>query len=422
MDSRKSNMKILILTQYFPPEVGAPQNRLYELAVRLKKHGHQVIVLTAMPNYPKMVIHKEYKGIWSIKEDMDGLEVHRSCIYVPNSKGLVKRMLNYYSFVVSSLIYGLFTFGKQDVLMVESPPLFLGKTAWVLSLAKGAKMIFNVSDLWPESAEKLGLVNNKFFLWLAYKLEHFLYRKSWMVTGQTQGIVHDIKKRFPDKEVYWLPNGVDVSFFSIEKNNRSDFRLKMGFSTDDFIVLYAGIIGHAQGLEVILKSAEILRAHHKVKFVLLGSGPEKEFLLNIKRERKLDHVYFLDPVSKAEMPEIVFSSNAAIIPLRKLDIFKGAIPSKIFENLAMKKPILLGVEGEAKELFIDEGNAGLFFEPENENSLSDAILTLSEDPLLCKKLGENGRAYVAAKFERNRIAEKFNEHLVNFFKKSERLD
>ncbi|MFN6040049.1 MAG: glycosyltransferase family 4 protein [Bacteroidota bacterium] len=412
-------MKILILTQYFPPEVGAPQNRLYELAIRLQKYGHQITVLTAMPNYPKMEIHEQYKGLWSFREDMNGLDVHRSCIYVPKSKGLVKRMLNYYSFVVSSFVYGLFKLNRHDVLIVESPPLFLGKTAWLLSLAKGAKMIFNVSDLWPESAEKLGLVNNKFFLWLAYKLEHFLYKKSWLITGQTQGIVNDIKRRFPNKEVYWLPNGVDLSFFSDDKNISPDFRLKMGFKTDDFVLLYAGIIGYAQGLEVILKAAELLRANQRLKFVFLGNGPEKEGLLKIKFEKKLDQVYFLDSVSKVEMPGILSSSDVAIIPLRKLDIFKGAIPSKIFENLAMKIPILLGVEGEAKELFIDDAKSGLFFEPENESRLAEAIIKLSEDSGLCEELGNNGQKYVAAKFERNIIAEKFNNHLVNYFSKSE---
>ena len=408
-------MKILILTQYFPPEVGAPQNRLFELAVRLQKAGHKITILTAMPNYPKMQIHKEYTGKWSVQEEMEGLEVHRTCIYVPQSKGLLKRMLNYYSFVISSFVYGFFKLRRQDVLLVESPPLFLGKSAWLLSKIKGAKLIFNVSDLWPESAEKLGLVKSKLFLWLAYRLEHFLYHQSWLITGQTQGIVKDIQQRFPKKPVYWLPNGVDLSFFFPEKSDGVDFRNKMGFSGSDFVLLYAGIIGHAQGLEVILKAAALLKQSQFLKFVLLGSGPEKEKLLNLKRENGLSQVYFLDPVSKDQMPEIVSACDAAIIPLRKLDLFKGAIPSKIFENLGMKKPVLLGVEGEAKTLFIDEGNSGLFFEPENGEMLSRQILKLYNNPELCRTLGENGYNYVSGNFERDLIAKKFNQYLIDNF-------
>ncbi|MFN5182509.1 MAG: glycosyltransferase family 4 protein, partial [Bacteroidota bacterium] len=404
-------MKILILTQYFPPEIGAPQNRLYELAVRLKKFGHEITILTAMPNYPKMEIHNGYKGRWCMIENMNGLEIHRTSIFVTKSKGILNRLMNYYSFVLSSLFYGLFNIGSQDVVFVESPPLFLGKTGWLLSIMKGSKMIFNVSDLWPESAEKLGLVKNKFFLKIAYQLEHFLYEQSWLITGQTQGIVKDIGKRFPKKIVYWLPNGVDLNFFKVDYYDGLSFRSKMGFSETDFLILYAGVIGHAQGLEVILNAAELLKDKRNIKFVLLGSGPEKDNLIELKTQKNLEFIYFLDPVSKIEMPEIVAACNVSVIPLKKLDLFKGAIPSKIFENLAMKKPILLGVEGEAKELFIDEANSGFFFEPENEKDLAIQILAMEKDPDLCVKLGENGNKFVAQKFERDLIAERFNVFL-----------
>ena len=171
-------MKLLILTQYFPPEVGAPQSRLYEVALRLKKKGVDVTVLTAMPNYPQMVIHPAYKGKHYCKENLDGMTIHRSWIYIPKSKALIKRLLNYFSFVFSSLWWGLWKIEKQDILLVESPPLFLGITAYLLSRAKGAKLVFNVSDLWPESAEKLGLITNKPLLKMATRMEEFFYKKS----------------------------------------------------------------------------------------------------------------------------------------------------------------------------------------------------------------------------------------------------
>lgn len=404
-------MKFLILTQYFPPEVGAPQNRLYDLAQRMKRMGYEVTVLTAMPNYPQMEIHSDYRGKWYCAEMLDDLKIHRSWIYVSKKKGVLARLLNYYSFVITSFFYALFKLSKQDIIMVESPPLFLGKTAWLLSKFKRSKLIFNVSDLWPESAERLGIVKSKFFLRIAYWLEAFLYKRSWLVTGQTQGIVKDIQKRFPGVRCYWLPNGVDLNFFNIESYQNSKWRQEHGFASDDFILLYAGIIGHAQGLEVILKAADRLKANVKVKFILLGSGPEKEKLISLKEELKLENLFFLPTITRNEMPFVVAACDAAVIPLRKLEIFKGAIPSKIFENLGMQRPILLGVEGEAKDLFIDEAEAGIFFEPENDESLASAVRQLVANPEKLNQLGENGRRFVAEKFERSRIAEKFDSFI-----------
>jgi glycosyltransferase involved in cell wall biosynthesis len=405
-------MKIIILTQYFPPEVGAPQNRLFELALRLKKSGADVTVLTAMPNYPHMKIQEGYKRKWLVREEMEGIKIIRSSIFVPQSKSIVPRLLNYFSFVFSSLWVGTFRLRKSDWLLCESPPLFLGISAFFLSRFKRAKLIFNVSDLWPESAEKLGLVKNRFLLRLSTWLEEFMYRKSTLITGQTQGIVNDIQKRFPKKIVYWLPNGVDTSFYNPELK-KTNWRERNGFADSDLILLYAGIIGHAQGLELILQSANQLRESKRVRFILLGEGPEKAKLLEMKTKLNLDNVLFLSAVSKNEMPEIVAASDAAIVPLRKLDLFKGAIPSKIFENLAMCKPVLLGVEGEAYDLFIKEGNSGLFFEPENVDSLTDCIRKLLNNPNLAKQLGENGRRYVSEKFERDKIALGFGQLLEN---------
>lgn len=399
-------MKLLILTQYFPPEVGAPQNRLYELAVRLKEKGVDITVLTAMPNYPQMEVHPAYKGKLYHYEEMNGLHIHRSWIYVSKSKGIFKRLLNYFSFVKSSAWIGWLKLGKFDYILCESPPLFLGMTAYFLKKIKGAKLIFNVSDLWPESAEKLGLVSNQFFLKSATRLEEFLYRKSDLISGQTQGIVKNISTRFPAKKVYWLPNGVDLNYYNSD-TVKTNWRKQNNFSGDDFILLYAGIIGHAQGLEVILKAAFEIKSNVKIKFVLLGSGPEKEKLQALKEKLEISNVLFFDAVTKTEMPAIISAIDVAVIPLRRLDLFKGAIPSKIFECLAMKKPILLGVEGEAKELFIDEGKCGLAFEPENEYDLANKTLDLYTNRNELKILGENGYKYVEQKFTRDEIAANF---------------
>jgi len=405
-------LKLLILTQYFPPEVGAPQNRLFELALRLQAVGVEVTVLTAMPNYPQMKIYPGYEGKSYLYEEMQGLKVHRSSIYIPSNKSIVSRLRNYFSFVYSSARAGMKRLDKHyDFLMCESPPLFLGYSALYLAKRKNAKLIFNVSDLWPESAEKLGVVTNHRLLKLAYNLEEKLYKRSVLVTGQTQGICKNINQRFPNVKTYWLPNGVDVSFYNPDEIQKTGWRAKNELNENDFIVLYAGIIGIAQGLEVILKAAALLKDKPTIKFVLLGSGPEKEKLIALKRELGLLNVIFIDGVSKNDMKFVLKEVNAAVIPLRKLELFLGAIPSKLFENLAMKLPVLLGVDGEARELFVKQGQCAIYVEPENAKVLADNVLKLFNDPSLQQQLGAAGRKYVIDQFNRNTIANAFYQRL-----------
>jgi glycosyltransferase involved in cell wall biosynthesis len=275
-------------------------------------------------------------------------------------------------------------------------------------------MIFNVSDLWPESAEKLGIVTNKRFLNMATRLEEHLYKRSALISGQTMGIVNNIRERFPKKKVIWVPNGVNTDEIISMKTDKQKWRKKMDFAPDDFLFFYGGILGYAQGLEVILKTADKLRNEEHIKFVILGDGPEKESLMLIADHLELDNVFFLDSVSRETIPEIISAIDVSIIPLRKIELFKGAIPSKIFESLALEKPILLGVEGEAHDLFIKDGNCGLFFEPENAQSLTDAARQIMSEPDLSSKLGENGLKYVREYFERSKIATKFRQDLIEF--------
>ncbi len=411
-------MKLLILTQYFPPEVGAPQNRLFELAVRLHHLGIEITVLTAMPNYPQMEVYEGYRDKKYLYEENAGLKIHRSRIYVSKSKSVLPRLRNYFSFVISSALTGRKKLGSFDFLLCESPPLFLGYSAMYLARKTRAKLIFNVSDLWPESAEKLGVVNNRTLLNMAYRLEEKLYRRSALVTGQTQGICESIRSRFSNVPTYWLPNGVDLDFYNPDQVVAGEWRQKHNFQADNLIFIYAGIIGIAQGLELILDTAKHFLHQPRIKFVLMGSGPEKPALLRKKQEENISNVFFLDGVSKREMPQILRSVNAAIIPLRKLDLFLGAIPSKIFEALAMKLPVLLGVDGEARKLFIDQGKCGLYFEPENISSLTDAVTRLSEDQALATTLGSNGRQFVMEHFNRENIARQFHSRLLELKKET----
>lgn len=401
---------VLILTQYYPPETGAPQNRLSSLGVHLKKLGLEVSVLTAMPNYPAMEIAADYKGKWFAIDEIDDIPVYRTWIFVKKTKSVFLRLLNYFSFVFTSAFAGLFLIHKHDIILCESPPLFLGISARIIKLFKGGKIVFNVSDLWPESAEKLEIVTNKHFLRLAYSLERSLYKSASLVSGQTQGIIKSINTRFPDVKTFWLPNGVDTEKFNLA-GVQGDWRKENSYADNDFIVLYAGILGYAQALEVILRAAQKTK-EKKIKYVIVGDGPQKEYLHQLKEELQLTNVDFYPNQPSSVMPSIVAASNAAIIPLKNLPLFKGAIPSKLFENLAFAKPILLGVDGEAKELFIDKGNCGLFYTPDDDAELAKSVMLLNSNAELCKQLGQNGKAYVEEHFDRKKIATGFYFELI----------
>ncbi|MGI8952902.1 MAG: glycosyltransferase family 4 protein [Chitinophagaceae bacterium] len=397
-------MKILILTQYYPPETGAPQNRLSSLAVCLQSFGNEVEVLTAMPNYPKYKIFEDYKHKKFYKENIDNITVYRSYIFVTNKKALFFRLMNYFSFTVSSYFIALKHISKPDAVICESPPLFLGITAMRLKKRWKCKLIFNVSDLWPESAEKMGLVKNRWLLRRSYSLANKIYKNSDLITGQTQGIVEAIKKMQPAKKVFWLPNGIDRQKLSFSSNGLPSKKEK-------FTLLYAGIIGHAQGLEVILHAAHKLEQRTEIQFYIIGDGPVKKNLVALNQSLHLSNVTFISNQPLNIITQWLQHCDAYIVPLRKLDLFKGAIPSKLFEPLFFAKSILLGVEGEAKELFIDEGKAGLFFEPENADDLAKNILQLFNNPDEAKLFGENGKKFVDQNFQREKIAAKFWEEL-----------
>ncbi|MDA8819497.1 glycosyltransferase family 4 protein [Schleiferiaceae bacterium] len=412
-------MKLLFLTQYYPPETGAPQNRLHSLALNLIKVGFEIEVLTAMPNYPKMEIFPEYQGIKEVEETIDGVRVVRSSIYVTKDKGVAKRLMNYFSFMWTSM-RSYKRLSEADYVLCESPPLFLGISALYLARKLKAKMIFNVSDLWPESAEELDIVSNKFFLGLAYKLEANLYKKSFLVTGQTQGIVADINRRFPKVSTMWLPNGIDKDVYSFE-DIETDWLEEYGIQGKR-LYIYAGIIGHAQGLDVIIKAKQWLMHNEPdiasdVEFVMIGDGPERDRLEVLDKELETK-IVFIPNTPKQKVMRMIKNASGYIVPLKKLNLFLGAIPSKIFDPLALGIPVLLGVDGEARKLFIDQGNAGLYFEPENHIALAEQIIKLEESPELASKMGKSGQAYVERNFDRKNIALLFKDRVQKMASKS----
>ncbi|MFT5871836.1 MAG: glycosyltransferase involved in cell wall biosynthesis [Clostridium sp.] len=408
-------MRILFLTQYCPPEVGAPQNRIFEFAKGLKQLGHEVTILTALPNYPKGEIFDGYKGKKVVLEEIEGIKIVRTSIYATKSKSFTKRLRNYLSFTFSSVFQGYKYIEKQDFIITESPPLFLGWSGYILAKLKKAKFIFNISDLWPESAVKLGVLNNKLFIKLSVWLEEFCYRKASAVTCQTQGIVDDIVGRGFDKnKVHLITNGVNIELFKKEKRDE-DFRREIGIE-DKFSLCYAGIHGIAQGLKVIINAAEIVKDIKDIQFVFVGDGPEKQDLINMVKEKKLKNVTFVPLQPKINMPKIVASMDAAIIPLRKLQLFEGALPSKMFETLCSEVPIIMAVKGEAERL-INNAQGGIVVEPENSQEIAEAVIKLYKDKELREKLGENGRRYVKENYNRDTITRKLEKILMELQEK-----
>ena len=401
-------MKFLLITQYYKPETGAPQNRLSSLAKNIKAMGHEVEVLTAMPNYPLGKIFSQYQRKFFTSEYIDNIRVFRTWVYTTKRKDIISRIFNYFSFVITSMIKGIFI-KKVDYIICESPPLFLSYSAFFLSKVHKAKVIFNVSDLWPESAEKLNIVKNQILLKIAYRLEKKSYEKSLFVNCQTNGIKDNINNRFPNINTYWFPNGVDIDLFN-KINIKSNWIKDYGLIGKKLFV-YAGILGHAQGLEVIIKSAATFVNDKQVKFIIIGDGPLKNDLKKLNLNLN-SNVLFIPNINRETLLSWIPFIYAYIVPLKKIDIFKGAIPSKIFEPLFFKVPILLGVEGEVFDLFIKKNQCGLFFEPENSKDLSDKIRILLKNSTLRNKLGKNGSEFVKKNFDQKKIAYDF----INYIK------
>ena len=384
-------MRILMLTQYFPPESGAAQVRLKETAQGLRRNGHQVTVVTAFPNHPSGVIPPEYRGRWRMRDEVDGIPVWRTWIYPVQRGRFWKRLLNYFSFVFSSF-WGLSKAGKQDILFFESPPLFLGITALVYAFFTRTRVIMNISDLWPESAVALGLVNNRWMIGAAEWLEKLLYRRAWKISAQTEGIRDSLLERgVPKTKVTFLPNGVNLDLFAPRERDTA-LADKLGIKAGDFVLIYAGTMGYAQGLESVIRTAELLKAESGIRFLFVGDGTEKPMLETLVQEKGMKNVSFVDFQPVQEMPRYFSLAAASIVPLKKNKLFAGARPSKMFPALGSAVPVIYSGEGEAADLVLSSGG-GVVVEPENSEALAQAILELRKNPGL-REMGGRGRQFV----------------------------
>lgn len=398
--STRIAMRFLLLTQYFPPEVGAPQVRLLALAQQLRGRGHHVTVVTAMPNYPAGVVQAEYRGRRLVREDFEGIPIIRTWIYAASGSNVLRRMAGYLSFCASSLA-GCLLAPRPDYVLVESPPLFLGGTAYLAGKLRRAPYVMIVSDLWPASARDLGVITNRHALGLAERVERFLYRKSCRVAGVTRGICDAIADTVGPAKVMFLPNGVDTSTFRPLSNGETGL-LRSG----EVGFLYAGTHGYAQGLDVILEAAELVRAQPEVVFLLVGDGPEKARIVQAARDRRLTNVRFADPRPASAMPSVFSEARASIVPLLDRPLFRGARPSKIFPSLACGTPVIYSGRGEAAEL-IECSGAGLVVPPERPGDLAAAVCRLARHPSLAAEMGAAGRDLVERDYSWVSIADRW---------------
>lgn len=388
--------------------MGAPQARLSHLAGELSEAGHRVTVLTAMPNYPTGKIFSGY-GKWLKRERMqrDQVEVLRTFIYPTRSAALIPRLASYFSFAGSSALLGSFLLQPCDYLLAESPPLFLGLAGVWLSRLKRARLIFNVSDLWPESAVNLGVIGSESWLHrCGHYLESFCYRRAWLVTGQSREIVCDINARFPGLRTRLYSNGADTEMF--HPLPRTDEARSALTGKNEFVALYAGLHGLAQGLNQVLDAARSLEHEDGFRFVFVGDGPQKPDLVRRAQETGLESVTFIDPVPAAHVPALLAAADVVLVPLSAK--IPGAVPSKLYEAMASGRPVVVAAEGEAADI-VQRHEAGIVVAPGDGQGLARVVRELKADPSRAKTMGENGRSAAIRYFDRSQIARDFIEYL-----------
>lgn len=389
-------MKVLYISQHFPPEIGAAQARAYDMSKNLKEEGCDVTVITAFPNH--ITSKKLFK-----KSSHLGVKILRCFVIRDTKKSSLRRMMNYLSFMITSILTGLFS-KKADVVYATTPQLFSGVAGYVLSKVKRAKFVIEVRDLWVDFAEILKQINNKKMLKLARKLEWFLFNKADHIIVVTHGYKrYLIEKGISADKIDVITNGVDPKETeAMLPEGGQAIRNEYGLE-DQFIILYAGNMGIAQGLKTVLDAAENLLSNPSITFVLIGEGAEKERLQTYKKEKGLSNVLILDSRAKKELDGFYSAADLCLVILKNHPLFEITIPSKLFDCLAMNKPILLGVGGESKEI-VQNLNAGLFFEPENAGSLANVVEEAAADPAIMNRLEKDVRNKMLLEYNRHELS------------------
>ncbi|NGZ01420.1 MAG: glycosyltransferase WbuB [Nitrospira sp. WS238] len=398
-------MRILFLSHYFPPEVNAPATRTYEHCRQWVQDGHRVTVVTCAPNHPQGKVYEGYQNRWYQQETRDGINVVRVWTFVTANEGFVKRTLNYVSYMCSAAVVSFFL-PKADVVLSTSPQFFNGLAGYLVSRLRRIPWVLEIRDLWPESIVAVGAIKNPAIIKLLERVERFAYHKADRIVAVTDAFkAYMLGKGINADKIAVVKNGVDLAQYA-PCARASSLAEELGIS-GKFVVSYFGTHGMAHHLVTILEAASRLSNAKNIVFLMVGDGAERQALVRMRDRMGLENVMMLDQQPKSRMRELWALSDVSLVVLKKSDLFKTVIPSKIFESLAMAKPVILGVEGESAEL-IQAADAGICIEPEQADELAAWVLKLSREPELCQHLGMNGRTYVVKHFDRTVLARKLS--------------
>jgi len=397
-------MKILYVSQYFPPEMGAPSARVHELSREWVRMGHQVTVLTGFPNHPVGVVFPGYRGQMIRREAVDGIRVVRIPIYAAPNKAFFKRVLNYSSFWLSASTFGPFLTERPDVVVATSPQFLTAVAGLWLARLKRVPFVFEVRDLWPRSIVEVGAMRaNSPAIRTLEKLERFLYRSADHIVPVTDSFVGEIAAHgIPTAKMSVITNGVDLELF--QPRPREQARRALGLP-EGMLVTYVGTHGMAHGLDLILDAAKRL-ADDGIRFLLVGEGAEKERLKERAAAERMENVTFWDQLPRDRVAQVYAATDLCLVLLRDLPLFRTVIPSKIFEFMGAGRPILTTVDGESRGI-IERAGAGVFSPPENVDSLVDSIRALSRDPARLDRMGALGREFVQRSYSRPALAGRY---------------
>jgi glycosyltransferase involved in cell wall biosynthesis len=403
-------MKILFLSHYFPPEVNAPASRTHEHARRWVADGHQVTVITGVPNHPRGEIFPGYQNRWLHIEEVDGIRVIRTWMYLTPNEGFVKRTLNFILFAITAVLAS-FRAERPDVVVATSPQFFCGLAGAVVSLLKWRPFVLELRDLWPKSIIELGALSNRRAIRFLEWIETRLYRQADSIVVNTQAFIEHVVDRGVERSrVDLVYNGIDPElFYPLPKDEEL---LQFHDLEEKFVVSYIGTLGMAHGLMTILDAAEKLRHEPNIVFLLIGDGSDRERLRGEIETRQLANVRMLGLRPRAEIPGWIASSDVMLAMLRNLEVFETVIPSKIFEYMALERPVVLATpKGECRDLLV-EHNAGFTIEPEDAAALVEVVEKIRNSPAQASQVANAGRALVQRDFIRDDQARKMLDFLI----------
>lgn len=402
-------MKLLLVSHYFPPEIGAPQRRLSELARYWTEEGDDVTVLTGMPNHPTGIVPEEYRGKLRVEECLNGYRILRTWLYATPNDGFVKKSLGHLSFMLSSVLLGWRKSGPADVVIVSSPTFFSIFSGCLLAWMKRARFVVEVRDLWPAIFIELGVLTNQVVIKVLEALEMAAYRAADSVVVVSEGFRENLIARgVPEEKVFTVRNGVDLERFTADGSAAEDVRRRLGATNGQTVVLYIGAHGISHGLSSIADAAALLRDDH-IHISFVGEGAAKRELHAHVRSLGLTNVSLLEGIPSESVAEILSVADVCLVPLRDVPLFGTFIPSKIFELFAAGKAVVGSVRGEAARI-LGEGGA-VVVEPENAAAIADAIRSLAADPERRRVMGRRAREYVGANFDRRDLAKEYRDIL-----------